>query len=134
MEVDVFEPLLGVETWTLLANAGEVTMTEDGGIGIVEAERVEEFLHRYLLGEGTGVGLLAVGIESALIADADAVGVVVSGVGSDLSFWAARVEGAVLGDVVVVADGFETSGEVTGFQVFYREVLGHTGCRAVQYD
>ena len=109
-------------------------MTEDGGIGVVEAEALEEFFHRYLLGEGTGVGLLAVGIESALIADADAVGVVVSGVGSDLSFWAARVEGAVLGDVVVVADGFETSGEVTGFQVFYREVLGHTGCRAVQYD
>ena len=131
MEVDVFEPLLGVEAWTLLANAGEVTMTEDGGIGVVEAEAAEEFLHRHLLGEGTGVGWFAVGIESALIADGDAVGVVVSGVGSDLSFWAARVEGAVLGDVVVVADGFETSGEVTGFQVFYREVLGHTGCRAV---
>jgi len=134
VEVDVFEPLLGVEAWTLLANAGEVTMTEDGGIGIVEAERVEEFLHRYLLGEGTGVGWFAVGIESALIADGDAVSVVVSGVGADLSLWAARVEGTILGDVVVVADGFETSGEVTGFQVFYREVLGHTGCRAVQYD
>ena len=134
MEVDVFEPFLGVEAWALLANAGEVTMTEDGGIGIVEAERVEEFLHRYLLGEGTGVGLLAVGIESALIADADAVGVVVTGVGADLSLWAARVEGTILGDVVVVADGFETSCEVAGFQVFYREVLGRTGCRAVQYD
>ena len=134
MEVDVFEPLLGVEAWTLLANAGEVTMTEDGGIGVVEAEALEEFLHCYLLGEGTGVGWFAVGIESALIADGDAVSVVVSGVSSDLSLRAARVEGTVLGDVVVVADGFETSGEVTGFQVFYREVLGHTGCRAVQYD
>ena len=130
-EFDVFEPLLGVEARTLLANAGEVTMAEDGGIGIVEAERVEEFLHRYLLGEGTGVGWLAVGIESALIADGDAVGVVVSGVSTDLSLWAARVEGTILGDVVVIADGFETFGEVTGFQVFYREVLGHTGCRAV---
>ena len=134
MEVDVFEPLLGVEAWTLLANAGEVTMTEDGGIGVIETEALEEFFHRYLLGEGTGVGWFAVGIKSALIADGDAVGVVVSGVGSDLSFWAARVEGTVLGDVVVVADGFETSCEVAGFQVFYREVLGHTGCRAVQYD
>ena len=131
MEVDVFEPFLGVEAWTLLANAGEVTMTEDGGIGVVEAEAAEEFLHRYLLGEGTGVGWFAVGIESALIADGDAVGVVVTGVGADLSLWAARVEGTILGDVVVIADGFETFGEVTGFQVFYREVLGHTGCRAV---
>ena len=134
MEVDVFEPLLGVEAWTLLANAGEVTMAEDFCIRVVEAEALEEFLHRYLLGEGTGVGRFAVGIESALIADGDAVGVVVTGVGADLSLWAARVEGTILGDVVVIADGFETSGEVTGFQVFYREVLGHTGCRAVQYD
>ena len=134
MEVDVFEPLLGVEAWTLLANAGEVTMAEDFCIRVVEAEALEEVLHRYLLGEGTGVGRFAVGIESALIADGDAVGVVVTGVGADLSLWAARVEGTILGDVVVIADGFETSGEVTGFQVFYREVLGHTGCRAVQYD
>ena len=131
MEVDVFEPLLGVEAWALLANAGEVTMTEDGGIGVVEAEAAEEFLHRYLLGEGTGVGWFAVGIESALIADGDAVGVVVSGVSSDLSLRSARVEGTIFGDVVVVADGFETSCEVAGFQVFYREVLGHTGCRAM---
>ena len=109
-------------------------MTEDGGIGVVEAEALEEFLHCYLLGEGTGVGWFAVGIESALIADADAVGIVVSGVSANLSLRSARVEGAVLGDVVVVADGFETSGEVAGFQVFYREVLGRTGCRAVQYD
>ena len=109
-------------------------MAEDFCIRVVEAEAAEEFLHRYLLGESTGVGWFAVGIESALIADADAVGIVVSGVSANLSLRSARVEGAVLGDVVVVADGFETSGEVAGFQVFYREVLGRTGCRAVQYD
>ena len=109
-------------------------MTEHFCVWVVEAEAVEEFLHGYLLCEGTGVGRFAVGIETALIADADAVGVVVSGVSSDLSFWATRVEGTILGDVVVVTDGFETSCEVTGFQVFYREVLGRTGCRAVQYD
>ena len=134
MEVDVFEPLLGVEAWTLLANAGEVTMTEDGGIGVVEAEALEEFFHRYLLGEGTGVGWFAVGIESALIADGDAVSVVVSGVSADLSLWAARVEGTILGDVVVVADGFETSCEVAGFQGFDCEVLCHTRGTAMQYD
>ena len=134
MEVDVFEPLLGVEAWTILANAGEVTMTEDGGIGVVEAEALEEFLHRYLLCEGTGVGRFAIGIESALIADGDAVGVVVSDVSTDLSLWAARVEGTILGDVVVVADGFETSCEVAGFQVFDCEVLCHTRGTAMQYD
>ena len=109
-------------------------MTEDGGIGVVEAEALEEFLHRYLLCEGTGVGRFAIGIESALIADGDAVGVVVSDVSTDLSLWAARVEGTILGDVVVVADGFETSCEVAGFQGFDCEVLCHTRGTAMQYD
>ena len=134
MEFDVFEPFLGVEARAFLAHAREVTMAEDFCIRVVETEAAEEFLHRYLLCLGTGVGRFAVGIESALIADADAVGIVVSGVSANLSLRSARVEGAVLGDIVVVADGFETSGEVAGFQVFYREVLGRTGCRAVQYD
>ena len=109
-------------------------MAEDGGIGIVEAEAMEKFLHRHLLSEGTSVGRFAVGIKSALIADGDAVGVVVSGVSSDLSLRAARVEGTILGDVVMVADGFETSCEVAGFQGFDCEVLCHTRGTAMQYD
>lgn len=109
-------------------------MAEDFCIRVVETEALEEFLQGDVLCLGTGVGRFAVGIKSALIADGDAVGVVVSGVSTDLSLWAARVESTILGDVVVVADGFETSCEVAGFQVFYREVLGHTGCRAMQYD
>ena len=101
---------------------------------VIDRKALEEFLHRYLLCEGTGVGRFAVGIESALIADGDAVGVVVTGVGADLSLWAARVEGTILGDVVVVADGFETSCEVAGFQGFDCEVLCHTRGTAMQYD
>ena len=134
MEFDVFEPFLGVEARAFLAHAREVTVAEDFCIRVVEAEAVEEFLHRYLLCEGTGVGWFAVGIETALIADGDAVGVVVTGVSADFSLWSARVEGTILGDVVVVADGFETSGEVAGFQGFDCEVLCHTRGTAMQYD
>ena len=106
-------------------------MAEDLGVRIVGAEALEEFLQGDVLCLGTGVGRFAVGIKSALIADGDAVGVVVSGVSSDLSLPSARVEGTILGYVVVVADGFETSGEVAGFQGFDCEVLCHTGCRAM---
>ena len=110
MEFDVFEPFLCVEARAFLAHAREVTMAEDFCIRVVEAEAAEEFLQGDVLCLGTGVGRFAVGIKSALIADGDAVGVVVSGVSSDLSLRATRVEGTILGDVVVVADGFETSG------------------------
>ena len=44
------------------------------------------------------------------------------------------VDFAILGDVVVVADGFETSCEVAGFQGFDCEVLCHTRGTAMQYD
>ena len=134
MEFDIFEPFLGVEARAFLAHAREVTMAEDLGVRIVGAEALEEFLQRDVLCLGTGVGRFAVGIKSALIADGDAVGVVVSGVSSDLSLRAARVEGTILGDVVVVADGFETSCEVAGFQGFDCEVLCHTRGTAMQYD
>ena len=133
-EFDVFEPLLGVEARTLLANAGEVTMAEDGGIGIVEAEAMEEFLHRHLLSEGTSVGRFAVGIESALIADADAVGIVVSGVSANLSLRSARVEGAVLGDVIVVTNLCEATSLVARLQILNAEVLVHTGSAAMHYN
>ena len=134
MEFDVFEPCVGLEARAFLAHAREVTMAEDLGVRIVGAEALEEFLQRDVLCLGTGVGRFAVCIKSALIADGDAVGVVVSDMSTDLSLWAARVEGTILGDVVVVADGFETSCEVAGFQGFDCEVLCHTRGTAMQYD
>ena len=134
MEFDVFEPFLGIEARAFLAHAREVTMAEDLGVRIVGAEALEEFLQGDVLCLGTGIGRFAVGIKSALIADGDAVGIVVSGVSADLSLRSARVEGTILGDVVVVADGFETSCEVAGFQGFDCEVLCHTRGTAMQYD
>ena len=133
-EFDVFEPLLGVEARTLLANAGEVTMAEDGGIGIVEAEAMEEFLHRHLLSEGTSVGRFAVGIESALIADTYGVGVVVAGMSPCDALRPAGIEGAVLGDVIVIADGVEAAGLMTGFQLFNSEVLVHSRGAAMHHN
>jgi hypothetical protein len=37
----------------------------------------------------------------------------------------------ILGDVVVVADGFKAAGFVAGFQRFHREILCNLGCRAM---
>ena len=134
VEIDVLEPLLHVEARAGLLDPWQVSVAYDLGIGIVDGQVLQKAYQGSLLGWGAGVGRIAVLVQAALIADADAVGIVVSGVSANLSLRSARVEGAVLGDIVVVADGFETSGEVAGFQVFYREVLGRTGCRAVQYD
>lgn len=98
-------------------------MAQDLGIGIIHAQAMQQFLHRHFLCQGTGVGGMAVRVESALIADTYGVGVVVAGMSPCDALRPAGIEGAVLGDVIVIADGVEAAGLMTGFQLFNSEVL-----------
>ena len=98
-------------------------MAQDLGIGIIHAQAMQQFLHRHFLCQGTGVGGMAVLVESALIANTYGVGVVVAGMSPCDSLRPAGIEGAVLGDVIVIADGVEAAGLMTGFQLFNSEVL-----------
>ena len=109
-------------------------MADDLGIGIVGAEALQQLCHRALLGLGAGVGGMAVAVEAALVADADAVGVVAEGVGARHFLGTAGIDFAVFGDVVVVADGLEASRLVAGFEVFYREVPGDSRGGTVDDD
>ena len=84
-----------------------------------------------LLGWCAGVGGMAVGIETALVADADAVEVVMLGMGADFFLGTTGVEVAVLGDVIVVTDGAEATSLVAGFECLYWEVLRYLGSRTV---
>lgn len=56
------------------------------------------------------------------------------GMGADHLLGTARVDFAILGDVVVVTGGLETSSLVTGFEVFDREITVGSGSRAMNYD
>ena len=109
-------------------------MTDDFGIGIVEAEAFQKLYHRVFLGFGSGIGRVAVCIQTALIAYADAVGVVMLGMSSYHFFGTAWIDFAILGDVVVIADGLEATSLVTGFKVFNREVAVCSGSRAMNND
>ena len=46
-------------------------MADDFGFGIVEAEALQKLLHAALLGFGSRIGRIAVGIQTALVTDAD---------------------------------------------------------------
>ena len=131
MKVDCFQPFLNIETRTGLLDPREVTMADNFGFGIVGAEALEKFYHGLLLGWSASVGRGAVGIKTALVANADAVGVVMLGMGADFALRAAWVDGAVLGDVVVVADGAEATCLMASFKGFYREVAVGSGGRAM---
>ena len=133
MKVDRLQPILYIKTRTGLLDPGEVSVTKNLGFGIVGAEALEKLYHSLLLGWRAGVGRIAVGIETALVADANAVGVVMLGMGTGHLLGTARVDGAVLGDVVVVADGAEATSLVAGFQGFYREIPGYLCSGTVDY-
>ena len=114
----------GIEAGTVLLDPGKVTMAKDLGIGIVNLQGAEQCHEGVLLGRGTGVGGLAIGIETSLIADADTVGVVATGVGTNHLLGAALVQLAVLGDVVMVARGLKAPTLVACLEVLGRKVLG----------
>ena len=134
MEVDVFEPVSNIEARTVLSDIRQVAVAQDLGIGIIHAQAMQQFLHRHFLCQGTGVGGMAVRVESALIADTYGVGVVVAGMSPCDALRPAGIEGAVLGDVIVIADGVEATCLMTGFQLFNSEVLVHSRGAAMHHN
>ena len=133
MKVDCFQPILDIETRTGFFHPREVSMANNLGFGIVGAEALKKLDHGLLLGWSACVGWVAVGIETALVANADAVGIVMLGMSTDFALRAAWIDDAIFGDVVVVTDGAEASCLVTGFKVFDREVAVGSGGRAMNY-
>ena len=59
-------------------------MTENLGLGVVLLQGTEQGGHGCLLEGGTGIGRIAALVEAALVADAEAVGVVPLGMGTGL--------------------------------------------------
>ena len=133
MEVDRLQPILDIETRTGLLDPREVSVTDNLGFGIVGAEALEKFDHGLLLGWSASVGRIAVLVEAALVANANAVGIVMLGMGTDFALRAAGVDGAIFRNVIVIADGAEASCFMASFKVFDREVAVGSGGRAMNY-
>ena len=112
-------------------DALEFAMANDQGIGVVYFKRTEQREESLLLGWGTGIFGYAFGIESALVADADGVGVVMAGMGPYHLLRATEVELTVAGNVVVVAAAFPATGLVHLVEIIQRQVLVRARCRAV---
>ena len=69
MEVNFFQPLLDIIARTGFSDPWEVSVPDDFGFWIVEAEALQKLYHRALLGCGSRIGGIAVGIQAALVAD-----------------------------------------------------------------
>ena len=69
MEVNFFQPLLDIIARTGFSDPWEVSVPDDFGFWIVEAEALQKLYHRTFLGFGSGIGGIAVGIQTALVTD-----------------------------------------------------------------
>ena len=100
----------GIEAGTLLIHPGQVMMTENLGIWIIDLQTAEQVDHRVLLSWCARVIRFAVGIKASFVTDAYRMGIVATGVRSGHVLGTTLVYLSILGNVVVVADGFEATG------------------------
>ena len=114
-------------------DAREVTVTEDDGLGVVDAKRLQQGVQSGFLRCGAGVLGTALGVETALVADADAVLVVVAGMGAGEVLVAGLVQLTVALNVVVVAGEAEAT-VVAGDERGDRERPVLAGRRTVNND
>ena len=103
----------GKEVGTGLGNVRQLAVAENLSVGVVLLQRLQQCPQGVLLGLGAGVGRMAVGEQTALVADADRVGVVVAGMGTGEVLVPGLVGLAVAGDVVMIA-GEAKAGLVAG--------------------
>ena len=87
-------------------NAFEFAVAYNLCIGIVEFQRVEQREELLLLGCSSCIGGATFLIKSAFVTNADGVGIVVAGVGSDFLIRTTLMQLAIACDVIVVAGTF----------------------------
>ncbi len=94
---------LSIEAGAVLVDVGEVAMAEDAGIGMDFLQATEQTQQGTFLAGRTGIGGVAVFVQTAFVADTERVLVIAYGVGAHQLFVARLIGPAVAGDVVVVA-------------------------------
>ena len=101
----------------------ELTVTEDASIRVVGCEFLQQLIQGVLLGLGTGVGRMAVLVETSLIDDAKGAPVVAFYMDALDRLGQERDDTAIVTDIVVVGhlavfllsavdQGFDTEGSV----------------------
>ena len=107
--LNVLVLLLGIEAGAAFTYVRQVAVTEDDGFGVIDAEGLQQGVQSGLLRCGAGVLGAALCVETALVADADAMLVVVAGVGAGEVLVAGLIYLAVALNVVVVAGEAEAA-------------------------
>ena len=104
-------------------DAFEFAVADDLSIRVICLQRAEQREEREFLGRCPGVGSTALFVETPFIADANGVGIVMAGMGSDHLLGTTEVQLSVAGNVVVIAAALPATGLVHLVELFQRNVL-----------
>ena len=110
-------------------------MPDNQGAGVTLVQFFEQSPHGSLLSSRARIVGLTADVETALVADADRMGVVVQAVGTDHPFWATWLNRSVTTDHVVVADAeVKTSLAMPSIDLSSRRCLVGLHCRTMNND
>ena len=86
----------------------QLTVAEDPGIGMVGLQRLQQMPEGSLLLSGARVGRMFQLVQASLVAYADGVLVIASGMGADEVFMTGLVDVSITGDIVMIPREAET--------------------------
>ena len=114
-------------------DVGQVTVTQDLGLGMFPFESFEQVKQSSLLSDCPGIVVVAVLVKASLIAHAQRMAVVSYGVGTDELLVACLIGLAIAGDVVVIARESEAIRVVT-YELHHGIALVAAGGTAMNDD
>ena len=127
-------PLLRLNDAVTVQVGTEVAMAADGAFGVQNEQLPDEEAQRFALLRCTCIGGGPVGLQTAFVGNADAVGIEAPHMGADSIERAHREYGAFPGDVEVIAAGGETPLPVEAVEAFRGKLAVAPGSGAVHYD
>ena len=112
----------------------QVVVTDDLGLRVGQFQTLQEVVEGGFLRRCTGIFVAPLWVESAFVADANGVLVVVAGVGPSHFLRTTEMDFSIAGYIVVVAATGIAFGSMTAVEVFEAEGLITARCAAVQHD
>ena len=118
---------LNLKTRTILLHSRQITMPHYPSFRIIFLQPFNQPMQGFLLLRCTGITWPVAGIESAFVADADAVGIVARGVCTHRLERSTTMNHPVARDVVVIADVGKATGTMVTTAVVHGVTLRGTG-------
>jgi hypothetical protein len=130
----LLHPLFGLYLTVMVAVGTEVAVSAEPTAGIVAQQELDEHAEGVFLKRGTGVGGFAMLVQSAFVADADAVGIIAADVCAGFLHRTKGFDVAIAADVIMVSGFTESATDMIGGKIVFRIAAIAAGSGTVYDD